>query len=101
MAYNANHVPKEKQTSPRDAEVCIDNMHNFEIHIINRVVQKMKTSNLFVALQFADFLAERLSHITVLRIKHLSNYVNILGQIMGSGVDKAYAMFTFDHEILK
>ncbi|OXA45729.1 soma ferritin [Folsomia candida] len=70
LAYNSNHVPKEMQNLPRDAE-------------------------------FADFLAERLNAITVLRIKHMSNYVNILGQIMGSGMDKAYAMFTFDHEILK
>jgi len=70
LAYTANHVPKEMQNFPRDAE-------------------------------FADFLAERINKITVLRIKHMSNYVNILGQIMASGIDKAFAMFTFDHEILK
>jgi len=51
--------------------------------------------------EFADFLAEKLNKVTVLRIKHLSNYVNILGQMLSSGIDNAYAMFTFDHEILK
>lgn len=51
--------------------------------------------------EFAYFLSERLNHQTVLRIKHLSNYVNMLAQVLKSGVDKAYALFTFDHQILK
>lgn len=54
---------------------------------------------------FANFLAESLNDVSVLRIKHLTNYVHMLTQILnpigGSSVDKAYALFTFDHTILK
>jgi len=50
---------------------------------------------------FADFMAERLNDVSVLRIKHLANYVNMLSQVLRSSVDKAYALYTFDHQILK
>jgi ferritin len=50
---------------------------------------------------FTNYIAETINHQTVMRIKHLSNYVNMLGQIILSTVDKGYAFFTFDHEILK
>jgi len=50
---------------------------------------------------FADYLAEGLNDVNVLRIKHLSNYVNMLTHIQTSGVDMSYAMHTFDTEILK
>jgi len=52
--------------------------------------------------EFAEFLAKRLHHNSVLRIKHLANYVNLLSDIInGSGGDSEYAIFKFDSEYLK
>ncbi|ODN05291.1 Ferritin heavy chain [Orchesella cincta] len=52
--------------------------------------------------EFADFLAERLHKNSVLRIKHLANYVKLLSDIVtDSNVDSAYALFKFDTEYLK
>lgn len=52
--------------------------------------------------EFADFLAERLHKNSVLRIKHLANYVKLLSDIVtDSAVDSAYALFKFDTEYLK
>jgi len=52
--------------------------------------------------EFADFLAERLHHNSVLRIKHLANYLKLLSDIVtDSAVDSAYAIFKFDSEYLK
>jgi len=52
--------------------------------------------------EFADFLAERLHENSVLRIKHLANYVKLLSDIVtDTTVDSAYALFKFDSEYLK
>jgi len=50
---------------------------------------------------FTNFIAEKINEESVLRIKHLSNYIHILGDIIMSSVEKTYAFFVFDHEILK